>query len=544
MDSHSREALLKDLQDSWHLLSEQEQELAVKLLTPTTEENLARWRNDPAAYLEERLGIQLWPKLIEICEAVRDYPFVAVKSANGIGKTHTVAGLVLWFLECFTPSRALTTGSMWGNLEDILWPRIKKFIHEKNLFPDARVNQTDLTIGPEHGAYAKSVKEPEALQGLHSEHVLQIVEEASGVEQLIADALDGNHTGGHARQVWIGNPIRVDGPFYEYCTGGHYKVITVSALEHPNVVEGREIIKGAVTREDIEKRCFIKGWAKRVAPGTEGATHLFWLKEEGWVIGDERFQARILGEFPKQSSDSVFSGAVFREMAARHANMVIEGSRALGVDVARYGDDSTVIADLCPNGVVSLDERKGKSITETVGTVTAKWKVNGLDADGNSKLYQGVAVDDAGLGGGVTDGLRENNIEAMASVFGSAADDSERFANKKAELYWRFKEETESNPDYAIPDDADLIKQASEVKYKFDSKGRVAIESKADYKKRTGMSPDKLEAVLIGFWALTNSGPSSPPSSGSDSGDRYSRGMAEEGYSFESHSRYRRNFDD
>lgn len=469
---------------------------------------------------------------------------MAVKSANGIGKTEVVSGLCLWWLECHVPSRVLTTGSMWGNLEDILWPRIKKHIHANGLFPNAKDNKTDLSIGPEHGAYAKSVKEPEALQGLHSEHVLQIVEEASGVEQQIADALDGNHTGGHARQVWIGNPIRVDGPFYEYCTGGHYKVITVSALEHPNVASGIEEIPGAVTRGDIEKRVFIKGWGKRCAPHTEGATHLFWLGDEGWVIGDERFQARILGEFPKQSSDSVFSGAVFREMAARHADMVIEGSRALGVDVARYGDDSTVIADLCSNGVVSLDERKGKSTTETVGRVTSLWKGDGLDKDGNSKVYQGCAVDDAGVGGGVTDGLRDNGIEAMASIFGSTADDSERFANKKAELYWKFKEESESNPDFAIPDDAELIKQASEVKYKFDSKGRVAIESKADYKKRTGSSPDKLEAILIGYWALTNSGPSSPPTAATDSGDRYGRGMSEEGYSFESHSRYQRHFDD
>lgn len=450
---------------------------------------LTRWRNDPVAYAKERFGLTTWGKFEEIAVSVRDNRITVAKSANSIGKTECAAFIASWWLECNEQAVVLITGSSWNSVGNVLMPRIHKFVRKHNVFPKNVIHDTDIWVSDERHLVARSASEPEGIQGYHSPNLLEIVEESSGLDPRINEALRGNATGENNRILYLGNPLQPNGVFFDLCLDN--KPITISALEHPNVLEGREVIPGAVTRTDIEQKA--KDWCRPCSKDTPDAITLFWKDE--WYIPDHRFTARVLGEFPKQSSDSLLSEALVREASKRFP--IETDSASLGCDVARFGDDETVVVEVGENGFLSMETWRGKMTTETAGYITNRFQ---------SGSIQSCAVDDTGVGGGVTDILTENHVDVEAVNFGESSSQPERFANVKAEICWTLKEELETNKDFVLPDDDEFIRQAIEVRYTFDSKGRIVIEPKAQYKKRTGRSPDRFEALAIAWYAMTRGG--------------------------------------
>lgn len=451
-----------------------------------------RWKNDPVAYLTERLGLIAWGRLDEIAFSVRDKHVTIAKSANSIGKTEIAAGLALWWLETHEQAIVLVTGANWNSVSNVLMPRIRKYVKRFNIFPDARINDNSIWVNEELHLIARSTNEPEGIQGYHSPFLLEIVEETSGVAPEINNAIKGNATGDQNRILYLGNPLAPHGEFFDLCTTTEH--ITISALEHPNVVEGREIIAGARTRASIERDA--KDWCRPCEPNYPKAIHLFWMPEnEGWYVPDHRFTSRVLGLFPSQSSDSLISAADISR--AVNAPYISTDTVALGCDVARYGDDETVIAVVSTSGVKDIFVTHGKATTETAGRLTAL---------ANEMHVTNIGVDDTGLGGGVSDTLGENGVEFEPVVFAQSSSEPERFANLKAEICWKFKEEIESNTSYSLCNDAMLIRQAKEIRYGFTSRGQIVIEKKEEYKKRVGFSPDRFEAVVIGHYALTRGG--------------------------------------
>lgn len=471
----------------------EKQELLQLLSEKRRRDNRERWAEDPVAYFRERLGMYVWEDFENALRKIKPGARVCVISGNGVGKTEFAAGLVHWHHECFD-GMELTTGSSWTSLQKLLWPRIHKYIQQVGMYFDETV--TDLQIkgsDPEHRAFAKSPAVPEAIAGAHSEHLMQVVEEASGIEQRIADAIDGNDTGAFGIQVWIGNPLNPEGPFYERSTGGQFIVVQINALRHPNVIEGREVIPGAVTRKSIEDKA--NGWCQRCESNTPGAVHLFWLGDAGWFIPDARFESRVMGIFPSESEGSLLRSEAIE--CAMNNRVELTTERALGADIARFGADDTVISEATTNGIYAISKSHGRRTTETAGTITARWKE--LKGEG---MNLAVAVDDGGLGGGVSDALKENQVPTHEVQFGAASQKPEAYVNLKAQMYWEWKEEVENNPFYFLPKNADLLREATTVRWTRDSKGRIQIESKREYKERTGRSPDTLESVLLAFYAL------------------------------------------
>lgn len=449
-----------------------------------------RWANDPAAYCTERLGLTLWPKLIDILESVRDNPQTAVKSANGVGKTEIAVALVLWWLETHEKAIVLTTGSNWNTLENVLWPRLHKYVKTRKLFPRAQLTNTMLYASDENYAFAKSTNEPEGIQGIHSPNLLQIVEESSGVEPAIADAISGNATGQNDRRVYLGNPLIPSGPFYGWCHSAAVNTITISAFDHPNVVTGENQIPGAVSREKLESAC--AEWGHPCSPDEPGAVHLYWCNK--YYKLDHRGTPRIKGEFPEAGITSMFSRSAL--VAAMNRSPVKSGYVAIGVDPAQSPNgDETSIAVVCPDGVLAIEGQVGMKQTEIAG------RAKQLQEEHEAGQ---VAIDcSGGYGGGAASILEEQGVPTLSVIFSEKSSDPTRWANLKAEMYYLFKEQVETNPNYFLPDDPVLLKQASEIRFKPNSRGQDIIESKDEYKKRNnGESPDRLEACVIGCYAV------------------------------------------
>jgi phage terminase large subunit len=457
-----------------------------------------KWLEDPASYCRERLGIYVWDKLEEILISVRDNRKTVVRSANGVGKTYIAAAIVCWWLDCHMEAIAFVTGSNWNAVEKGVFPNIRQFALEREVFPPQCIFNTEVKLSPRRFAFGRSTDEPTGIAGIHSPHLLQVVEESSGLKQVIADAIEGNAKGDSSRELDLGNPLSADGPYYEWCTNPNISVIHISAFDHPNVKEGREIVPGAVTRANIEDAA--KNWCKQTTPNTPGAVHLYWLGDDGWYIPDNRFRGRIMGEFPATSEEQLISRDLL-ERAARNPH-VMKGLAVAGCDVARFGDDKTVVAMAYPGGIDTFYSWQGKRTTESAGKLTQM-----------SSQFQMVMVDDTSVGGGVADTLFENGIKHEGIHWGMASRSPEtvtgdegsapRFANLITEMAWKLKKAIEDDPNFFIPNDAEFIKEASERRYRTNGKGQLILESKDVFKKRIRRSPDKFDAAIMAYYGVT-----------------------------------------
>ncbi|KKK75945.1 hypothetical protein LCGC14_2868650, partial [marine sediment metagenome] len=258
-----------------------------------------------------------------------------------------------------------------------------------------------------------------------------------------------------------------------------YNCIEISAFDTPNVAEGRVVIPGMVTAEDIEER--------RLEYGEESPM----------------YKASVLGVFPDNLDDALVT--LRDALAAKDRDLTpsgddgsdggpILGGATLAVDVARYGEDSTVIYRRQGPVARKVWKTQGRSLMEVAG------KVRELAED--DKAVQTVVIDDTGLGGGVTDRLKEvglpKRVRLVPFIGGARARDPKRFFNAVAEAWWLMRGAFVSGA-IDIEDDRALIGQITTRRYTLQSDRTIRLESKDDMKKRGGRSPDEGDALAMTF---------------------------------------------
>jgi len=176
---------------------------------------------------------------------------------------------------------------------------------------------------------------------------------------------------------------------------------------------------------------------------------------------------------------------------ARRARCEPVGPRLGGVDVARFGDDSTAFATRQGRVVHSIEKHARRDTMEVTGLVKRK-----LD----SKEWDLAFIDVVGVGSGVVDRLREMGYASriVAVNGGESALDDSRYVNRRAEMYGELREWLKDQP-ASLPDDDELQTDLCSVRYKFTSKSQYQLEKKDEQKKRIGRSPDIGDAVALTF---------------------------------------------
>lgn len=192
------------------------------------------------------------------------------------------------------------------------------------------------------------------------------------------------------------------------------------------------------------------------------------------------------GEPMSQSDKAILSRTAVTLAMARDPDMV--GAIQAGVDVARYGADSTQMYKR--KGMSMIDEREGKkqSIPETARQV--------MDFVEQDKTVP-IKIDDSGLGGGVTDILYEDGYNAIPVNNGEKAKNEDKYPNSISEQWFEFANIINES---VLIEDKDLKMQLTSRFFKIDSRGRRVVESKDDYKKRGFKSPDKADAALLCYY--------------------------------------------
>ena len=433
------------------------------------------YKKDVALFAREMLKFEPDPWQEDVLVDISKYNKISVKSGQGVGKTSIEAVIVIWFLCCFPYAKVIATAPTARQLNDVLWAEIDKWLSRSPVLSAVlRWTKTYVyMVGEETRwfATARTATKPENMQGFHEDNMLFICDEASGISEPIMEAILGTLSGINNKLVLMSNPTKTSGTFYDSHTSdrGRYRCHTINSEDSPRT-----------NKDNIAQLAEKYGKESNV------------------------YRVRVLGEFPLQEDDvfiplSLIERAVITELEEVPIYKIV-----YGVDVARYGDDETVIASNVNGRITIPIVRHGQSLMETVGDIVLLYR----KAVTEYPEYRGpitVYIDDTGLGGGVTDRLEEVKIEQNLTRldivpinFGSKPpkEGEENYADIST-FMWAIVRDLMQSGEITIENDNDLVAQLSVRKYSLNSSGKLILESKKQMKERGIKSPDRADAVSL-----------------------------------------------
>ena len=446
-------------------------------------EQVKRWRVDPAAWAKDVVGVTMTEPQRRFAESVVLNKRTVVRSANGTGKTHGAALLLLWFVMT-RRAIVIATAPTWSHVKHRLWGEVVKAYRASKiplggeLLPDG----CRLKCGDKWEAFGLSTNDESNFQGGHAENLLIIFDEAQGIRDKIWEAAESMVIGGSARWLAIGNPLEPKGNFYKaFQEPDYWNAVTISALEHPNVTSGNEIIPGAVTKEWVEERL------------------------AAWGENDPRYQARVLGMFPEAGLDSVVPLRYLEDALTANVGDPEEGAH-LGVDVARFGPDETVIT-LVRGGILTKERRlAGKDGNQVAGEVIQQAREAKIKKE---EAIDRIHVDPIGVGASVVDAMLRSGWRVDSANFAAKPRNIYReecgdmaFANLRAELWWSVRELARRKRIVIPKKFGSTWSELIEPSYHYNSRGALVVEEKDKVKARLGRSPDGADAFVLALSRL------------------------------------------
>ena len=392
----------------------------------------------------------------------------SVRAGHGVGKTGVEAWLILWFVLFHRNLKVPVTANSQDQLRDVVWAEVTRWHRElpKFLGDLIEINAERIFVKADpDGAFAVArtarPERPEALQGFHAETLAFFIEEASGIEEIIFETAGGALSSEDSWVFMFANPTRTNGYFYR--------------SHHEN--------RGSWRTYHVPCHA-----SYRVAPNYAATI----AQEYGH--DSNVYRVRVLGDFPLTEDDSVISLGVVEAAISREVSPVDAGI-VWGLDVARFGDDSTALAKRCGNILLEpVREWRKIDLMQVCGIISKEYGETAFD-----KRPTSINVDVIGLGAGVVDRLREVGLPVRGINVGEAAAfDPSRYMRLRDELWFRAKEWFDAR-DVCIPRDQGLIGELTVPKYRIESSGKIKVESKDDMKKRGVKSPNKADAFCLTF---------------------------------------------
>lgn len=468
--------------------------------------------HDPAGWIGARLGEQLWDAQHQICDALVDARKVAVQSCHDAGKSFIASRLIGWWLDTHPPGEAfvVSTAPTFHQVRGILWREVGK-AHRKaearGTPLQGRVLQTsEWKIGAELVGWGRKPADTDehGFQGIHARYVLVVIDEACGVPDQLWTAVEAITTNADSRILAIGNPDDPTGRFAKVCRPeSGWRTIRIDGMRTPNI--GIDTLTAAATQEmdppltDVQLDALLdearSAGCPEKAPGA-GALGPF-LLEPFWIadkvrtfgIGSPAWCSKVRGAFPDSADDTLIPLGWITQALDRSYELQPNDLRILPVDVARFGSDETIIGLREGDRFRMLIKDPGKRrTTATSGQAIALHGEHVTDE---------IRVDGAGVGGGVVDEIAEQGYPVIDMQAGQAAQDSRRFGNARAEWYWTLRMRFQDG-DIDIDDEV-MAGQLQALKYHFDKRGRIFVESKDKMRERGMPSPDRADTAMMAF---------------------------------------------
>ena len=447
-------------------------------------EAILYYADHPVEFVEDIIGAKPDPEQVKILRSVSANPMTSVRSGHGVGKSTVQAWVVIWFMTTRPFPKVPCTAPTQHQLFDILWAEVSKWLRNNPALQRDVVwtkEKVYMRGYPEEWfAVARTASKPDALQGFHADDLLFIIDEASGVSDPIFEPVLGALSTPGARLLMCGNPTQLSGFFYD----SHHKNRASYATFH---IDGRNSQR--VPKEFVDRIIRMYG-------------------EDSDV-----FRVRVAGDFPLQEDDifipiSLVEKSIQTDYTPRETPLTVH----IGCDVARFGDDKTVIGYKADEQVTFHKKRQGQDTMKTADDIILLGEELVQRYKWDSPIP--VKVDDGGVGGGVVDRLRQLKrlnperfwwLEVYPVKFGQRIkhkyyhDSTTYMMSVVKKLLTPYDEDTgEPKPvELILPNDDDLVAQLSGRKYDLTEASKIRIESKDAVKKRGQPSPDEADCVLL-----------------------------------------------
>lgn len=488
---------------------------------------LERYQQEPDFFFRDALGVTtLEDYQKDALIDIKDYNRVVIRACHSVGKTWLLARVALWFYTCFRNSIVISTAPTFKQVDALLWGELRDAFKKAKTPLGGKLLSTKLTkndkwyamgFSPQKTAGTSDEQQGSSFQGFHSDHILIIFDEATGVPPDIWKMAEGLMTSGMTvKFVAIANPTTRACEFFNKFKSGKYKKLHFSCFNSPNLrangFNNKYDLKKEVDRLFLlpeDERFKIIDAYKKPKPHLLSAQWVIDFIME-WGFDHPLVVAKVFGEFPEDSDEVLVTLGNVENAINRDLEFEPNGLRCIGVDVARYGSDKSVIIEAIGLKQTGLKAISKRSTTEVSGHV-----INMINGD-NKTHKTIVLVDCTGIGAGVFDNLVEKqkediipkSVDLIEVHFGASPvnknetdnqkieEDKSRYANLKAKMFQLLANDLKDKLD--IWDDSNYLKELPTIKSYPDSKGRLRIESKEDYKKRTGRpSPDYADALAL-----------------------------------------------
>lgn len=487
-------------------------------LTVLTKSDVVKLRQNPELFYRAILGSKLEDYQTRVLMTIANNSRIAISSSHNLGKSWLVSRIVLWFGVCFPNSKIITTAPTYTQVKNILWSEIRTAHAQSKIPLGGVINLTEWKLDTDWFALGFTPRNEltsgegqgtaSSFQGFHAKGgLLVIFDEATGIPPNIWTMAEGLMTQAHVKFVVIGNPTSRNSEFFRCFKSPEWAKVHLSCFDSPNMVEN-----GIHDMRSLERELdLIRAMPERDAQERmhNYASPVPYLLSASWVMGralkwgvtHPLFVSKVLGQFPEEGDNTLMPLGVCEDAQRRHHEPETFERRTLGVDVARFGTDSTVLTYLHGLRFVCKKIMIKRDTTQVVGEV-----IEMVRAQGGVDV---IVIDETGIGSGVVDQLNEalrvspsalpRGIEIRGVQFGAGCEqdtDKAKYVNVKARMFDLLSQDLKSG--LCLPSEDVYLDELPTILYSYDSKGRMQIESKDDYKKRTGRSsPDHADSLAL-----------------------------------------------
>jgi hypothetical protein len=462
---------------------------------------LSGYEGDWNKFAREGLGVRLDRKQRRILESMQINRRTSVRSGHAAGKDYVAAVGSLCFLYLNIPSKVINTAPTDRQVINIMMSEIGRIYRNAKIDLGGDLWTHKITFEDPDWfllGFKTKDKKPEDWTGFHSPNLMVVVTEASGIDQVTFDAIEGLLTG-NSRLVLIFNPNRTTGEAYQSTRSPLYKKFKLNCLNAVNVRARKILIPGQVDWEWIDEKIRKPGWVIEISEGEAKKDGSDFKWEGKWYRPNDLFLVKVMGEFPRATEDTLIP-LIWIELANDRWHDLQgkgEGMLKLGVDIAGMGRDLTVFAFRRGDVIERLKVYSKQDHMVTVGKIK-----NEL-----IKKEDIAPVDSSGEGAGVFSRLLELRVNAIGVKASESAKgltditEQRTFANMRAYLYWALRDALDPalGGELALPPLDELTQDLTEVHWNTRSNGEIIIEEKDKIKKRLGRSPDYGDAVANTF---------------------------------------------
>lgn len=483
----------------------------------------AAWRDDWCLFAKEVLNSSLDAEQRAILSCIQKENMVAVCSGTARGKDYIAAVACLCFMY-LTPTFD-SKGNLVGNtkvamtaptdrqVKNIMYPEVVRLYRAAKVLP-GRLTAMDIRTDWEEWfltGFKASKDNQEAWSGFHAVNTMFVVTEASGMDEEIYKAIEGNLQG-NSKLLIVFNPNITTGYAAKAMKSPRFHHFRLDSLTSPNVIQKKLVIPGQVDYQWVKDK--VKAWCEPIKKLQFNEAEGDFKFDDRYYRPSDLFRIKVRGMFPKVSED-VLIPQEWIEIANENWRKNVKMRYAeiwqlkLGADIAGMGRDASVLCHRSNDYVASFESYVGEGLShhmQMVGRIA-----NILRTTQEAEAF----IDTIGEGAGIHSRLDElgftNAYSCKFSYSAKGLTDASgeyEFVNMRAYLFWCVRDWLNPMNGHkpCLPPDDTFTEEATEIRWKFKSDGKILIESKEDIKKRLKRSTDKFDSLANTFYPYADAG--------------------------------------